>query len=88
MTTPTIISLCAEKVSITSFYDLEEEEENLSEFSCKEIKLVSQITMPHYELIFQKKKDLAFNLVDDLIICKYKVSIFIPPPNIILKRSC
>lgn len=83
LATPTIISLVEEKSSLASFYELNEEEEGGSDISFDEIKLITQnetlqFTLPSFE--FQLPR---FALKDDALLCRYKASIFIPPPDFV-----
>lgn len=81
--TPTIISVVNQDVDISSFYNLsEEEEKNGSSISFEEIKLIAK-TDSYFLFYYSRIKLGVFNLQDDLIICNYKASIFIPPPDLI-----
>ncbi|WP_130734674.1 hypothetical protein [Flavobacterium sp. J27] len=83
---PTIISVLNKEANIASFYNMTEEEENGYDFQFDEIKIVcqtiSEFFFPHLEYTFQE-----FTLQNDAIICNYSASIFIPPPDLFLKKE-
>ncbi|NHN24229.1 hypothetical protein FIA58_000940 [Flavobacterium jejuense] len=82
MSTPTIISFLDKDVDVSSFYNFSEEEENENDIAFHEIQLISE-TISYFIFSFVFREAKIFDLHDDLIICNYKASIFIPPPDLI-----
>ena len=82
LATPTIISLVEEKPSLASFYELNEEEESGSDISFDEIKLITQLDFFQFYIPSFEFKIPDFMLFDDALLGHYKVSIFIPPPDL------
>ena len=83
LATPTIISLVEEKPSLASFYELNEEEESGTDISFDEIQLMTQLEAYQFALPSLEFKLPRFALFDDALLCRYKVSIFIPPPDFV-----
>lgn len=82
LSTPTIISCIDRDVNIASFYNFsEEEEEHTSDVSFDEIQLLTEMTS-YYIFSIVNKKTNQFNLLHEHLICNFKVSIFIPPPDL------
>ena len=82
LATPTVVCLIDDEVNVSSFYNFSEEEENENDITFNEIQFISEISL--YNLVAFLDDDLQHTSVhQDSIICRYKVSIFLPPPDLI-----
>ena len=82
LATPTVVCLIDDEINVSSFYNFSEEEETENDIVFNEIQFIPIISL--YNFIAFLDDDLQLTgMNDDSIICKYKASIFLPPPDLI-----
>lgn len=78
---PTVIGLVDKSVDTAYFYNMTEEEENLSSFN--EIKMFQQ-SLDFFSSILKSPKIKKFFIpLDENLNCKFSSSILLPPPEIV-----
>ena len=82
LATPTVVCLINDEVNVSSFYNFSKEEETDNDIVFNEIQFISEISLSNFVAFVDDDLQLT-RVNDDSINCKYKASIFLPPPDLI-----